>query len=103
MLPLVAVAIVVMLVAWLARADRQLLVIALGSVIGGAIGNLVDRFRFGAVADFLDVHAYGYHWPAFNVADSAITVGVAVLIFDSVLGTAEHHGKESRLGGETGK
>ena len=68
-LPLVAVAIVVMLVAWLARADRQLLAIALGSIIGGAIGNLIDRVRFGAVADFLDAHAFGYHWPAFNVAD----------------------------------
>jgi len=102
-LPLVAVAIVVMLVAWLTRADRQLLAIALGSIIGGAIGNLIDRVRFGAVADFLDVHAFGYHWPAFNVADSAITIGVAVLIFDSVFGTAEHRRKESRLGRETGK
>jgi signal peptidase II len=102
-LPLVAVAIVVMLVAWLTRADRQLLAFALGSVIGGAIGNLIDRFRFGAVADFLDVHAFGYHWPAFNVADSAITIGVGVLMFDSVFGTAEHRRKESGLGGETGK
>lgn len=102
-LPLVAVAIVVMLVAWLTRTDRQLLAIALGSVIGGAIGNLIDRFRFGAVADFLDVHAFGYHWPAFNIADSAITIGVMVLMFDSVFGTAEHRRKESRLGGETGK
>ena len=102
-LPLVAVAIVVMLVAWLARADRQLLAIALGSIIGGAIGNLIDRVRFGAVADFLDAHAFGYHWPAFNVADSAITIGVAVLIFDCVFGTAEHRRKESSLGGETGK
>jgi signal peptidase II len=102
-LPLVAVGIVVMLVVWLTRAGRQILAIALGSVIGGAIGNLIDRVRFGAVADFLDVHAFGYHWPAFNIADSAITIGVAVLIFDSVFGTTEHRRKESRLGGETGK
>jgi signal peptidase II len=102
-LPFIAVAIVVMLVTWLMRADRQVLGIALGSIIGGAIGNLIDRVRFGAVADFLDVHAFGYHWPAFNVADSAITIGVGVLIFDSVFGTAEHRRKESRLGGETGK
>jgi signal peptidase II len=102
-LPLVAVAIIGALLVWLTRADRQILAIALGSIIGGAIGNLIDRVRFGSVADFLDVHAFGYHWPAFNVADSAITIGVAVLIFDSVFGTAEHRRKESRLGGETGK
>ncbi len=53
--------------------------IALGLVFGGAAGNLLDRWRFGAVVDFVDVHAGQYHWPAFNVADSAITVGVVLL------------------------
>ncbi len=48
----------------------------IGLVIGGAIGNVIDRLRFGAVVDFLDFHWAGYHWPAFNVADSAITLGV---------------------------
>jgi len=52
---------------------------AIGLVFGGAIGNLIDRARFGAVVDFVDVHFRGYHWPAFNVADSAITIGVAML------------------------
>jgi len=52
---------------------------AIGLVFGGAVGNLVDRARFGAVVDFVDVHFRGYHWPAFNVADSAITIGVAML------------------------
>ena len=61
LLPLVAIVIIVMLVVWLTRADRPILVVALGAVIGGAIGNLLDRVRFGAVADFLDVHALGYH------------------------------------------
>jgi signal peptidase II len=103
LLPLVAIVIIIMLVAWLTRADRPILVVALGAVIGGAIGNLIDRIRFGAVADFLDVHAFGYHWPAFNIADSAITIGVAVLIFDSVFGAAEHRSKQSGLGRETGK
>jgi signal peptidase II len=56
-------------------------VIAIGFIFGGALGNLVDRARFGAVVDFVDVHYHGYHWPAFNVADSAITVGVALLAF----------------------
>jgi signal peptidase II len=55
--------------------------IAIGLIFGGAIGNLIDRVRFGAVVDFVDLHAKGYHWPAFNVADSAITVGVVLLAF----------------------
>jgi signal peptidase II len=55
--------------------------IAVGLIFGGAVGNLIDRVRFGAVVDFVDLHAKGYHWPAFNVADSAITVGVVLLAF----------------------
>jgi signal peptidase II len=57
---------------WLARLSVAL-------IFGGAVGNLVDRARFGAVVDFVDVHVSGYHWPAFNVADSAITIGVTLL------------------------
>jgi signal peptidase II len=53
--------------------------VGLGLIFGGAVGNLIDRGRFGAVVDFIDVYWRGYHWPAFNVADSAITVGVALL------------------------
>lgn len=53
--------------------------LALGLIFGGAVGNLLDRGRFGAVVDFLDFYWRGYHWPAFNAADSAITVGVALL------------------------
>jgi len=53
--------------------------LAIGLVFGGAVGNLIDRARFGAVVDFVDVHWRDYHWPAFNVADSAITIGVALL------------------------
>ena len=56
---------------------------AIGFVFGGAVGNLIDRARFGAVVDFVDVHWHGWHWPAFNVADSAITVGVALLALAS--------------------
>ncbi len=55
--------------------------LAIGLVFGGAVGNLIDRARFGAVVDFVDVYFRGWHWPAFNVADSAITVGVALLAF----------------------
>ncbi len=53
--------------------------VAIGLIFGGAVGNLIDRVRFGAVVDFVDVHAHGYHWPAFNVADSGISVGVVLL------------------------
>jgi signal peptidase II len=63
---------------------------ALALILGGALGNLVDRLRFGQVVDFLDFHAYGWHWPAFNVADSAITVGAVLLILEGFLG---HEGR----------
>jgi signal peptidase II len=84
LLPLVTVAITGGMVFWLFRENRRWTVIGLGLIIGGALGNLVDRLRFGAVADFLDVHAFGYHWPAFNGADSAITVGAIVVILESL-------------------
>ena len=69
---------------WMWRAENLLLGTALGFVVGGAIGNVIDRFLHGAVVDFLDFHVAGYHWPAFNVADSAITIGVVILIIDSL-------------------
>jgi signal peptidase II len=59
---------------------ESLLPTALALILGGAQGNVIDRLRFDAVVDFLDFHVAGYHWPAFNVADSAITVGVALLL-----------------------
>ena len=67
------------------RADQKLTAFALSLVFSGALGNLVDRIRFGEVIDFLDVFWKRHHWPAFNVADSAITVGVALLILDMFL------------------
>ncbi len=65
------------------HATERLLPAALTLVLGGALGNVIDRLRFGAVVDFLDVHAAGWHWPAFNVADSAISVGVVLLLWHS--------------------
>ena len=65
-------------------AHQRLFALALSLVLAGAIGNLIDRIRVGAVIDFLDFHALGYHWPAFNVADSAITCGAALLIWDAL-------------------
>ena len=70
---------------WLARVETRLLAVGIGLVIGGALGNIVDRLRFGAVADFLDFHVAGYHWPAFNLADAAITIGVVLLLIDALL------------------
>ena len=63
--------------------DEPLLLLALALVLGGAIGNLVDRALFGAVTDFLDVYAGAYHWPAFNVADSGVTVGIVLMLAHS--------------------
>ncbi len=65
------------------HAGSMLMNMALALVLGGAIGNVIDRFRFGAVVDFLHFHIAEYSWPAFNVADSAITVGAVLLIWDS--------------------
>ena len=59
---------------------------ALALILGGAVGNLIDRVVYGAVVDFLDFHAAGGHWPAFNVADSAITVGAVLLVWDGFFG-----------------
>ncbi len=73
------------LAVWLSRAETRLLAIALGLTIGGAIGNVIDRIRFHAVFDFLDFHVFGWHWPAFNLADAAISVGVAGLLLTSLL------------------
>lgn len=83
-LSIVAIVIIAGLSFWLIRATHPLLGIGLGLVIGGAVGNLIDRFRFGAVADFLDFHVMGYHWPAFNVADAAITVGACCLLVETL-------------------
>jgi signal peptidase II len=80
-----ALAVVGALVFWLRRVEHSLAGVALGLIIGGALGNVIDRVRFGAVVDFLDFHAYGYHWPAFNVADSAICIGAALLLLDGLL------------------
>jgi signal peptidase II len=71
---------------WLTRPNPLWLAAAVGGIIGGALGNVVDRARFGAVADFFDFHVAGYHWPAFNVADAAIVCGVIGLLIDGLRG-----------------
>ena len=72
--------------------QRRALCTGLALILGGALGNVIDRLRFGSVVDFLDLHALGWHWPAFNVADSAITVGAALIILEGFL----HHEGRAR-------
>lgn len=81
---------------WLWHAGRRALTIGLGLVVGGALGNLVDRLVYGKVADFFHFHAFGYDWYVFNVADAAITFGVIALLYDALARP------ETRTGDETG-
>jgi signal peptidase II len=74
---------------WKSRADEPFMTFALSLILSGAVGNLIDRVRLGAVIDFLDVYIGSAHWPAFNVADSAISVG-AVILFVELM----RHGRE---------
>jgi len=87
---LVAAAVVSFLI--LKNAEKRVLCLALAGILGGALGNVIDRLRFGSVVDFLDFHAAGWHWPAFNVADSAITVGAVLLVLE---GLFRHEGRAS--------
>jgi len=84
---IVASLVTIVLVGWLAflkRCDRMI-AIALSLIIGGAIGNLIDRVLYGHVIDFIHVHYEQWYWPAFNIADSAITVGVVLMLGDAFL------------------
>lgn len=88
------IAVAVIAIAWVVYLLRQyprqtLFCFALALILGGAIGNVIDRVWLGAVIDFLDFHAAGYHFPAFNVADSAITCGAAILVWDSFRGSQQ--------------
>ncbi len=69
---------------WLFQTRSRIQAAALALVIGGAVGNIIDRILHGAVYDFLDFHLMGHHWPAFNIADSAVVIGVFTLIFHSI-------------------
>ena len=78
--------------------------LAIGALIGGAVGNIIDRVYYGAVADFFDIHLYGYHWPAFNIADSAITIGVVLILYDAFFArTGKSKDGEAEEGEEGGK
>lgn len=81
----VALVLMTLLLRWLWRNEKWVVAVALGLVIGGAAGNLLDRIRLGAVVDFLDFYVGTWHWPAFNVADAAICCGVCLLLWDSLI------------------
>jgi lipoprotein signal peptidase len=93
-LAVLALAVVGFLLRWLHRADNRATVVALGAVIGGAVGNVIDRLRFGAVVDFIDAWAWGWHWYVFNVADAAIVLGVIALMADALF-RPKQTGKEA--------
>ncbi len=97
-------AVIVCLFAVLLRLSETLLQVhAYGLIIGGALGNMIDRLRFGAVADFFDVYVGAWHWPAFNIADSAITIGVALILFDALFLRHQKQDTETRVENEPDK
>jgi len=84
---MISVTAVILIIVYHTRHLQQhaLASLSLALILGGAVGNLIDRLRYGMVVDFLLVHVYQYHWPAFNVADSAISVGVSLMVLDLFL------------------
>ncbi len=76
--------VVIILLFWLRKITTIWMASALGFIIGGAIGNIIDRLHFNAVFDYFDFHAMGYHWPAFNVADCFIFIGVGLILCDGL-------------------
>ena len=89
----VTLAATTLLAVWLWRTPGRLGALALGAIIGGALGNGYDRLAYGAVADFCDFHVFGWHWYVFNVADAAIVLGVAVLAYDGVFAERRARGR----------
>ena len=83
---LFAFAAAIALIVWLARTTSPLAAAAIGLIIGGAIGNAVDRILYGAVADFFSLHAFGFEWYVFNIADTAIVAGVVGLLYEFLFG-----------------
>jgi signal peptidase II len=85
------------LAAWLARLTAPLGAASIGLIIGGAIGNAIDRIAYGAVADFFSLHALGYQWYVFNIADAAIVAGVVGLLYESLFGGHKKVGNPSKM------
>lgn len=92
-----AVVATIALVLWLARVTTTLTAVSIGLIIGGAIGNAIDRAVYGAVADFFALHAFGFDWYVFNIADVAIVAGVIGLLYDSVFGGHKKAGNPPKM------
>jgi signal peptidase II len=90
-LTVMAAAIVTVLFVWMLRATEKTVILALGVIIGGAAGNIIDRLHYGFVIDFLDFHLGRYHWPAFNIADTAVFIGVVILCLMSIVTPGKDH------------
>lgn len=87
LLTAIAILVSIGIVLWLARATDRLTANALGLILGGAIGNAIDRPLMGGVVDFVSLHAFGFHWYVFNLADVAIVAGVIGLLYESLVGS----------------
>ena len=85
------------LAVWLARLESRLAAASIGLIIGGAIGNAIDRIAYGAVADFFSLHAFGFQWYVFNIADTAIVAGVAGLLYESLFRGHKKVGNPSKM------
>ncbi len=81
---LISTIICIILLVWLKKNDSKFLMWALGSIIGGAVGNAIDRLNYGAVADFFSFHIGQYYWPAFNIADIAVFIGATMIVIHSL-------------------
>ena len=95
LLVLIKIGVVAFIVPWLRRSTLRLECAALGLIIGGALGNIADRVRIGAVVDFIDAHYAGWHWPTFNMADVAIVCGVGLLLVATLLAPARQRAPDA--------
>lgn len=89
-----SIVVAILLAAWVRKSERPLFAVAVGMVMGGAVGNVIDRIRFGAVADFIDVSRLYFPW-VFNVADSAISIGICLLLLDMLIQDNRERGSKS--------
>lgn len=97
-----AIAVIIGLGLWLARVEYRVTALAIGLILGGALGNVYDRIFYGAVADFFSFHAFGFYWYIFNIADVWIALGVALIILESVWPGLVGAGKKDSPDGKSG-
>lgn len=86
---------------WLRQAETRMIAVGIGLIVGGALGNIADRIMHGAVVDFLDFHAAGYHFPTFNLADTFISIGVGFWLLDAFVNRPHHSANEKPANDKT--